>query len=63
MEEYKITYNKLLKRYYNGIEYLSSHSNMQEKWLPELLDILEKLGKMVDEYKITGKNILNGFGG
>lgn len=61
MEEYKQRYNKLLKRFSDGIIYLSNHENEQEKWLPELEKIVDELGKMVDEYNIPEDNILKGF--
>ena len=53
--------NDLLKRYNNGIAYLSSHKQEKDKGLPELLSIVKELGKMIDENDIQGENILNGF--
>lgn len=61
MEKYKIDYNNLLKRYSNGLEYLSVHKEETEKWLPELEKIVDELGKMIEKYNIPNDNILTGF--
>ena len=61
MEKYKIEYNNLLKRYNNGIEYLLSHKDQRDKWLPELEKIINQLGEYIDKYNISRENILSGF--
>ena len=61
MKNYQIHYNDLLKRYNKGITYLLTHKEERDKWLPELISIVDELGKMVKENNIQGENILNGF--
>lgn len=62
MEKYKQEYNNLLKRYYNGCKYLSENPQEIEKFLPELLKILENINIIIDEKDITDSNIIsNGF--
>ena len=62
MESYKIEYNKLLERYYNGCNYLEKNRNEIEKHLDLLLNIQNKLDIMIEKYNITDKEIiLNGF--
>lgn len=62
MESYKIEYNRLLERYYNGCKYLETNRDEIDKHLDLLLNIQDKLNKMIEEYNITDNNaILNGF--
>lgn len=61
MEGYKTAYNKLLKRYYNGIEYILQNPNEREKWLPEILKIMKNLSDMIIKYSIPEEKILTGF--
>lgn len=62
MEKYKEEYNHLLQRYYNGCEYLKSHSEEEEKYLNLLLNILEDLNIILEKNKINNtEEILNGF--
>lgn len=62
MEIYKIEYNKLLERYYNGCKYLEENRNEIEKHLDLLLNIQNKLDIMIEKYNITNSEIiLNGF--
>lgn len=62
MESYKEEYNNLLKRYYNGCDYLEKNPQECEKYLDLLLNILENINIMIEENNITDKNIiLNGF--
>jgi len=61
MEAYKTKYNKLLKRYYNGCEYLRTHPDEWEKYLQELMKIQEELGTISSQYDIKPPNVLNGF--
>lgn len=62
---FKELYNHSLARYYNGCNYLMTHSNEADKWLNLLNSILEdmniylvEIGKMQE---ITNDEILNGF--
>jgi hypothetical protein len=62
MEDYKIEYNKLLERYYNGCKYLEENRNEIEKHLDLLLNIQNKLDIMIEKYNITDTDvILGGF--
>ena len=62
MESYKEEYNHLLKRFYNGCEYLEKHPQENEKLMPELLKILDKMNIILVEHCIDNSDIiLNGF--
>lgn len=61
MQEYKVKYNQLLKRYNNGIKFLTENPQEKEKWLPELKSIMTELDKLIKKYYIHSENILNGF--
>ena len=62
MEKYKQEYNNLLKRYYNGCKYLSENPQDFEKFLPELLKILENINIIIVQQNITDSDIaLKGF--
>lgn len=62
MESYKQEYNNLLKRYYNGCKYLSENPKEIEKFMPELLKILENINIIIVQNDITNKDImLKGF--
>ncbi|MGN1327646.1 MAG: hypothetical protein ACI4VQ_06215 [Clostridia bacterium] len=62
MDSYKIEYNNLLKRYYNGCDFLKENPDEINKYLSLLLNILDKLNIIIEKYKITDSNIiLNGF--
>lgn len=62
MEEYKQEYNKLLKRYYNGCEYLKNNPNEFDFYFDGLLKILDKLVEIVGNHtEMTNEEILNGF--
>lgn len=63
MKSYEEEYNHLLQRYLKGCKYLAEHGDEHEKLMPELLKILDKMNKILDENKITNTDdILNGFG-
>lgn len=49
--ELKKEYNELLKRYYAGCEYCSNHIKEANKWLPELLKILDNINLCLDKIK------------
>ena len=62
MDTYKVEYNKLLERYYNGCKYLETNRDEIEKHLDLLLNIQNKLDIMIEKYNIKDTNIiLNGF--
>lgn len=62
MESYKQEYNHLLKRFYNGCDYINKHPQEEEKLMPELLKILEKMNIILVENPTDNEeDILNGF--
>lgn len=66
MEDDKIIYNRLLKRYYNGCKYLEENPNDFSKYIDNLLDIKEKLEKTLikiikQNENVSDIEILEGF--
>lgn len=61
MQDYRITYNKLLRRYNNGIEYITNNPEEREKWFPEIEKIMQELNNMIIQYSIPKENISTGF--
>ena len=65
LNELKQEYNHNLARYYNGCNYCEEHRNEVDKWLPELLNIQEKINNLLEEImkyqKVSNKEILEGF--
>lgn len=62
MKSYKQEYNALLKRYYNGCNYISNHLEESKKLMPELLKILDKMNIILAEHpSASEEEILNGF--
>lgn len=62
MEDYKIEYNNLLKRYYHGCFYLENNKDEWDKYIPLLLDILNKIEEIIFKHSnMTNDEILNGF--
>ena len=53
MESYKEQYNRLLERYNNGCNYIASHIDEAEKFLPELSKILKQMNDIIKEHNIT----------
>lgn len=62
MESYKIEYNNLLNRYYNGCKYLEENPDKFDEYLDLLLNIQKNLNIMIEKYNIKDKDIiLKGF--
>lgn len=61
MNELKQEYNKTLKRYYNGCDYLFNNPNEWDKYLPVVMQLLDKLNTMLVVLPATEKQILEGF--
>lgn len=61
MNNLKQTYNKLLQRYYNGCNYIEEHVEEADKYLPKVLELLNKINKILERIPATEEEILNGF--
>ncbi len=61
MEDYKQEYNKLLKRYYDGCKYIESNPNEWDKYINVLLEIKNKMDKLIEDNNINTNNALYGF--
>lgn len=58
----KELYNKILQRYYNGCNYIEEHLEEVDKYLPKVLELLDKLNKILEKIpNATEGEILNGF--
>lgn len=58
----KKLYNQILQRYYNGCNYLEEHIDQVEKYLPEVLKLLDILNQILEKIpNATEEEILNGF--
>lgn len=57
----KQTYNKLLQRYYSGCNYIEEHLEEADKYLPKVLEILNKLNQILIYIPATKEEILDGF--
>ena len=58
----KELYNKILQRYYNGCNYIEEHLEETDKYLPKVLELLDKLNKILEKIpNATKEEILNGF--
>ena len=64
-EELKKMYNEKLKRYYNGCQYIKEHYRETEKWLPEVIKILNEMNLILEEIQLTenvsAEEIFKGF--
>ena len=47
MEKLKQEYNKTLKRYYNGCNYIEEHIEEVDKYLPTIEELLNKLNLII----------------
>ena len=61
MNSYKEEYNHWLMRYYKGCAYLEKHPEEHDKYIGELLKILDELNRLINVYNITGLEITRGF--
>ena len=65
LNDLKYDYNYYLNRYYKGCKYCSEHIEEVDKWILELLDIMDNinlLGEEICKYiKMTEEEVLYGF--
>lgn len=61
MQKIKELYNKILQRYYNGCNYIEEHIEEVDKYLPEVMKLLDKLNQILKKIPATEEEILNGF--
>ena len=61
MQKTKELYNKTLQRYYNGCNYVEEHIEEVDKYLPEVLKLLDNLNQILKKIPATEEEILNGF--
>ena len=60
-QDLRTLYNKILQRYYNGCNYIEEHLEEAEKYLPKVLELLDKLNKILEKIPATEEEILYGF--
>lgn len=62
MQKIKEIYNKTLQRYYNGCNYIEEHLEECDKYLPEVMKLLNTLNEVLVRIpNATEGEILNGF--
>lgn len=62
MVNLKKEYNHLLQRYYKGCNYIEEHIEEKDKYLPIVLQLLNKINKILQRIPDkTEEEILNGF--
>lgn len=65
LEQLKWNYNHNLIRFYKGCIYLEKRKNEIDKWLPELLDILDNINLLLNDIRqiceVSTDEILKGF--
>lgn len=65
MNKLKQEYNYNLTRYVNGCKYCEANRNETDKWIPELIKILNNMNDILKEImkheKVSEEDILNGF--
>lgn len=57
----KEEYNYILKRYYNGCNYIEEHIEDVDKYLPVVKELLNKMNAILEKIPATEEEILNGF--
>lgn len=61
----KWEYNNTLNRYYNGCNYIEEHLEEADKYLPVVLELLDKINNILEQIQkkqfISEAEILGGF--
>lgn len=62
MDKLKELYNYYLRRYYTGVNYIEQHLDEVDKYLPAVLDLLDRLNWLIQKIgNMTDEEILGGF--
>lgn len=65
VEELKRQYNKILKRYYNGCNYVIENPEELEKYIKNIMEFKEELERIITKIEKMGKaskeEIIGGF--
>lgn len=62
MNNLKQEYNKTLIRYYNGCNYIETHLDQCDRYLPEVLKLLNRMNHILEQIpRAKEEEILNGF--
>ncbi len=61
MQKIKELYNTTLQRYYNGCNYIEEHIEELDKYLPNVMKLLDTLNQILKRIPATEEEILNGF--
>lgn len=62
MDKFKELYNYYLRRYYMGVNYIEQHLDEADKYMPAVLDLLDRLNWLIQKIgNMTDEEILGGF--
>ena len=62
MDKLKELYNYYLRRYYTGVNYIEQHLDEVDKYMPAVLDLLDRLNWLIQKIgNMTEEEILGGF--
>ena len=61
MQKIKELYNTTLQRYYNGCNYIEEHIEEVDKYLPNVMKLLDTLNQILKRIPATEEEIRNGF--
>ena len=62
MDKLKELYNIYLRRYYIGVNYIEQHLDEVDKYMPAILDLIDRLEFLIQKIgNMTDEEILGGF--
>ena len=62
MDKLKESYNHYLRRYYTGVNYIEQHLDEEDKYMPAILDLINRLEFLIQKIgNMTTEEILGGF--